>query len=388
MKSGFTLDNIPNLISSSATDKTGWSLCIGAGASLPLFPDWYELSAELANEFCTGKKMSRDDMIKLEFSPEALIQMVRNTASASDRDFFIKMSEILYKNLRSRIEPSDWDAIADVFEATRLTSCTASRWRVFKKYREELFSKTTSYSLAKVVLKSIDKNIAPKSILSFNAEPLFFALLNSFLIEYKSDETHPIPKQVFDRVVSSLSSQGYDRIPYIFCHGLLPAREDDNVFSCSIDKLVFLEEEYLQLANTSFSWQANAFLNTCMSQHVIFFGTSLTDQNMRRWLSWIQSNRLSEIRQHDPNAESSTQHYWIRVLPEDPEQIPWIEAAVAHLGIRLIWLKSWSEAPIALEKLLGLYEPPKKKPPSTKGKRPFSKPRKIPRKKPSVAKRS
>ncbi|MBR2335218.1 MAG: SIR2 family protein [Clostridia bacterium] len=361
-KKGFVLDNIPNVVSSSsATGKNGWSLCIGAGVSMPIFPDWYTLAAELANEFSTDKTVKREDMQKLEFSPDALIQMVKNTTSISDHDFSIKMSQILYENLKTKIDPDEWNSIIEVLEANHLSSCTAETWEVFKKYRETLFASTTSYGLAKVILKSIDNNIAPKSILSFNAEPLLFALLNSYLMDYRVDETHSVPKQVFNKVTSSLSNQGDNRIPYIFCHGLLPVKEDTNIFSCSIDKLVFLEEEYLQLANTSFSWQANAFLNTCLSQHVIFIGTSLTDQNMRRWLSWIHSNRITEMKQHNLNVENSTQHYWIRQIPEDPQQIPWIEAAVAHLGIRLIWLKNWSEASIALEKLLGLYVAPKPK---------------------------
>ena len=361
-KKGFTLDNIPIVVSSaSATGKNGWSLCIGAGVSLPLFPDWYTLAAELANEFSTSSEITRDDMIKLEFSPDALIQMVKNITTISDHDFSIKMSEILYEKLKNRIEPEDWDAIVDIFESNHIGACSAEKWEIFKKYRETLFTSTTSYGIAKVVLNSIDNNIAPKSILSFNAEPLLFTMLNSFIRDEKTDELHTVPKQVFNKVTSSLSNQGDNRIPYIFCHGLLPVKEDANVFSCSIDKLVFLEEEYLQLANTSFSWQANAFLSTCLSQHVIFIGTSLTDQNMRRWLSWIHSNRITEMKQHNLNIENSTQHYWIRQIPEDPQQIPWIEAAVAHLGVRLIWLNNWSEASIALEKLLGLYKAPKSK---------------------------
>ena len=361
-KKGFTLDNIPNIISSThTTGKNGWALCIGAGASLPLFPDWYTLAAKLANEFCEYGNVKQKDMHQLEFSPDALIQMVKNTTTISDHEFSMKMSRILYETLKKQIEPNEWDAIVDILESNHFGKCAADRWEIFKKYRETLFVRTSSYGLAKAVLKAIDNNIAPKSILSFNAEPLLLALLNSFIIEYKTDEIHTTPKEVFSKVTTSLSNQNDNRIPYVFCHGLLPVSENANIFSCSIDKLVFLEEEYLQLANTSFSWQANAFLSTCLSQHVIFVGTSLTDQNMRRWLSWIQSNRITEMKQYGLCVEDSTQHYWIRKIPDDPQHIPWIEAAVAHLGIRLIWLNEWSEVSIALEKLLGLYVAPKPK---------------------------
>lgn len=357
-KKGFTLNNIPIVVSSSsATGKNGWALCIGAGVSLPIFPDWYTLAAKLANDCCLST-MDRNDMIKLEFSPDALIQMIKNTTVISDYEFSLKMSKILYKELRNKVDSEDWNAMVDVLESNHISACSADKWEIFKKYRDTLFVSTTSYGLAKVILKSIDSNIAPKSILSFNAEPLLFTILNSFILEDKTSESRTIPKQIFNKVTSSLSNQGDNRIPYIFCHGLLPIKENSSTFSCSIDKLVFLEEEYLQLANTSFSWQANAFLSACLSHHVIFIGTSLIDQNMRRWLSWIHSNRITEMKQHGLNVENSTQHYWIRQIPKDLRQIPWIEAAVAHLGIRLIWLNNWSEASVALEKLLGMYKAP------------------------------
>ena len=34
--------------------------------------------------------------------------------------------------------------------------------------------------------------------------------------------------------------------------------------------------------------------------------------------------------------------------------MPWIEAAVSHLGIRLIWIDSWAQAGLALSKMLGI----------------------------------
>ena len=39
-KQGFTLKNIPSILNSK---EAKWGLCIGAGTSLPVIPDWYSL---------------------------------------------------------------------------------------------------------------------------------------------------------------------------------------------------------------------------------------------------------------------------------------------------------------------------------------------------------
>ena len=213
---------------------------------------------------------------------------------------------------------------------------------------------TTSYALANVINKTIEQGIPPKAILSFNAEPLLLVILNSILIDNNSLNYHQCPKKIFAKVINSLTSIGPQHIPYIFCHGLLPVKDSTHSFSTSVDKLVFLEEEYIQLSNSAFSWQAATFLNICLSQHIIFIGTSLTDANMRRWLSWVNSNRLNELRQNGVNTNVSTQHYWIRTTPHDKTAVPWIEATVSHLGIRIIWIDSWDKVDTALEKILGI----------------------------------
>ena len=91
-----------------------------------------------------------------------------------------------------------------------------------------------------------------------------------------------------------------------------------------------------------------------MSQRVIFVGVSLTDPNMRKWLSWIHQNRLAEYNELGVTVKDSTQHYWIKTLPKTKEEEIWFESVVAHLGVRIIWINNWDEAGTALLKMLGL----------------------------------
>lgn len=353
-KPGFTLENIPPLVPGSC-DKVGWALCIGAGSSTPLFPNWTELVSLLAQNISS---LDNTVIEQLEFSPDALIQSIKNSTNLSDKEFALVMSKILYEKFFSQIDDGDLHAVKKALAADFPGACSTEDWITFIKYRNTTMEHTTANILAKTVVKSISKGIAPKAILTFNAEPILIAILNSYVMEKALSIGHIPPKKLFSKIINSLSSQSAEQIPYVFCHGLLPIDKDYSQESVSINKMVFLEEEYLSLANNAFSWQSTMFIDTCMRQHVIFVGVSLTDPNMRRWLSWMQTNRLREIRDNGYSVTNSTQHYWIRKKPRNKNVISWVEAAVAHLGIRLVWIDDWTQSGLALEKLLGINDVP------------------------------
>ena len=363
-KKGFTINNVQNFLAPSA-DKAGWTLCIGAGTSLPIFPDWYSLSEQLAHNLVPDLPIDITSMKNAGFSPDSLIQMVKNACALNDHEFAMRMSEVLYANLKSSIDTNDWDTVSKIMQTDHLSHAPVQEWKTFIAYRDSVLSNTTAHAIAPVILKAIEHDVAPKSIITFNAEPILLIILNSLILEKYSDADHPYPKKIFCKMTNGISNQGNKQIPFFFCHGLLPINEKAHTFSTSLGKLVFLEEEYLQLANNSFSWQATTFLNACTTQHIVFIGTSLTDPNMRRWLSWVHTNRLNEMRQNGIDVECSTQHYWIRTIPKDRDTIPWIEAIVAHLGIRIIWIDDWSQCPLALEKILGIAPRPLIKPKTT-----------------------
>ncbi len=87
-----------------------------------------------------------------------------------------------------------------------------------------------------------------------------------------------------------------------------------------------------------------------MNSTVFFVGISFTDPNLRRWLSWLHKSRFESITNLDASVKDSTSHYWIERLPQNSDDKSWIEASVAHLGIRMIWINDYSEIVEALKK--------------------------------------
>lgn len=323
-----------------ASETTGWSLCIGAGTSVPLFPSWFDLVRDLVRP--------TDDRLISQFSLDAWIQASRDRLQLDDDAFAELLSDKLYARLRGLIG-TDWPVAAAVLGARNPGSVSDDVWTQFTPIRGAHFSRTSADALARVVAKTLGTAVSPSTILSFNAEMAMYALINA-TVHASGGRTQPM-----DLVTEQTSSRRPDRIPYAFCHGLLPVpnNPDSAKLSGGAKKLVFSEGQYLQLAGQAFSWSASLFCEAAATTRLVFVGVSLSDPNMRKWLSWVHSIRTDEIARHHDGVDASTPHLWIQ--QRNPSwDAAWTEAAVAHLGVRLVWVDRWNELELVMQRLLGL----------------------------------
>lgn len=342
--------------------KEGWTLCVGAGISRPAFPSWPDLVKRLLEKDLGGPKTTVLGPTLLgAYSPDAIIQAAKDRLGATDEVFRDCLAGLLYQDLQGMMTGPDFQTFADVLAAERPAQLTIGKWTRFLELARTHLSGSTSLDLAQVLYEIAGTAVAPRGVLSFNAEPLLFALTNALKVEefYKKGASLPTEgdrAQLFDFVTRSISRKRTGRIPYVFLHGLLPVPDPSGVAhrAESSDKLVFSEASYLQLANTSFSWQSALFLDAASSNHLVFVGVSLSDPNMRRWLAWAHENRLRELDAFGPHDSDSTSHYWIHKRPTDDSHCRWLESLVAHLGVRLVWLDDWAQAGHALRHLLAL----------------------------------
>ena len=357
-KQGLTLNQLNRFIKEGEQ----WALCIGAGTSKGLIPDWMELIEKLIEEL-NLPKISIDGFLSKGYSLDAIIQAIKEMSGGmKDQEFIEKLSQIIYSPIQNQLlNEKEWEAFKTVHDwtigfASIITNDHEERWKLFSKTKKQIFENTTAYSLAEVLAQGFLVGIKPSSILTFNGEACFLALLNSFLF----DNTNKIPND-FDRVINSISDRGSTRIPCYHCHGTIPIKGVIYKKGYKADeKLVFSEDSYLQLANNNFSWQSSSFINTCLHNKVIFVGVSLTDSNMRRWLSWIHYTKLREMGLNGLPTTNSTEHYWINKKPEDKITQQWYENLVSLLGVRIIWINDWSEVAKAVGIILGITSLQKK----------------------------
>ena len=332
--------------------KTGnWTLCIGAGTSCPIFPSWKELVGAIILDIYPDITDEAKTEILNSFDLDTLIQAACNIKGESS--FADWLSEKLYSKLKNQIPSNDWGKLCKILTAHIANIYKDKDWNTFIKYRDTLFKQTTAYSLAKVLVDSYGSTLSPSAILSFNAEPLLYSLINSFIREKAIGKKFKgcCPELLELHTLSALPSQR-GRIPYYYCHGALLdwiSPKKRFIYNAK-SKLVFSENQYLSLSNSVYSWQSTIFLNACVNSVVVFIGVSLSDSNMRKWLNCVQIERNKDI----GNITNSTKHFWITKIPQNKETMDWMEASVLHLGVRIIWIEEWNQTSDVLKKIIGL----------------------------------
>lgn len=352
-KKGLDIRSIGTVIKDIST-KASWSLCVGAGISKPLLPDWYGLVEKLIQNQCkSADRISVSEFKETGFSPDTMIQAVKNHLKTDDNTFIRMLSEELYAPIKSSLTPEEWLVFIKMHERDNFGLLTKPELAMLDTVVNKLFVNTSAKKIADVIVEARQNNLAPNSILSFNGEAILLSL-----IQYCYYKKTGRKKSICRRVVNSISYKDNLKMPYIHCHGSIPIFdsnfENHYIGRNAFDKLVFSEEKYLQLANASFSWQSASFIDTCLNNKIVFIGVSLTDGNMRRWLSWMHANKMQEFSENSIDTTDSTEHFWINIKPRNAITKTWIEESVAHLGIRLIWIDNWSQLDTVLRKMLGL----------------------------------
>jgi len=230
-----------------------------------------------------------------------------------------------------------------------------SEWRAFRLFVKKHYPKLSALQIAEVITAVAKTEKAPAAILSFNAEPLLYALIHALQAK-KCRNNEALKKlRILDRVTRGISHREAGRIPFIFCHGLFPLEGGLKLFVklASPEKLVFSEGEYLQLANNSFSWQSSLFIGTAVLRSMVFVGLSFSDQNLRRWLAWIHANKRAEWELRKKGG-APYGHYWLQRDPGDDVRKRWVESSVRHLGVRVVWIDSWERLGEYLGRMLSL----------------------------------
>lgn len=359
-KQGIYFGNVPPVLQ-TVSNTTGWALCIGAGTSLPIFPSWNELVHRLVElDVGTDEAVHITQNLLDAYSPDAIIQGARDRLNLTQKDFANLLAEELYTKVKSKFKKHQWNRF------TRMISSHSGQheideWLEYLDLVNDHLPPTSAYPIAQVVAETVGRDIAPTAILSFNAEPYFASLTNACWrlhrekLEKERKGKSVSGRKIIDIITESVSMQKPGRIPYFFCHGLLPVPVEvkRRRLMHFLDKLVFSEADYLQLANATYSWQATVFTNITSSRTVVFVGVSLSDPNMRRWLSLVHSNRSHELEKRDSFEGESAVHYWINKRPDSNSERRWLESIVAHLGIRIIWIRNWDQIGDTLHSMLG-----------------------------------
>ena len=119
-----------------------WSLCIGAGTSSPLLPDWYTLVERMIDKYCAPKdKISIGTYKKMGFSADAMIQAVRNHIGGTDEEFAQKLSEEVYAPIKTELTNAEWKTFIKIHDSFGPNTFRKADWEVFEKIKNKLVKK-------------------------------------------------------------------------------------------------------------------------------------------------------------------------------------------------------------------------------------------------------
>jgi hypothetical protein len=353
---GLDSNNWNNVLNNQAKT-TRWALCVGAGISRGVFPDWstlvYELIKKDPEVDSSCRLLAR---LRKAFSLDALVQAAQNRLCLEDEEFIFLLRDCLYQTIKTK-SGDKWPLIAKGLTAVSPAQLTRKEWDEYSNLIGALNSQSSALVIAKIIYKIANTSIAPDSIITLNAETLLYSLINCEIAKNSKPDESLADKRIVDRVTKGISSRDANRIPYFYCHGLLPVEGGLPPFDkvISTNYLVFSEGEYLQVANSAFTWQSATFLGIASQRSMVFIGLSLSDPNIRKWLGWIHDSHDEEFAEKKkPNEKYG--HYWITTRPKPRSESleRWMECAVRHLGVRVVWLDSWGELDKCLRQMLAI----------------------------------
>jgi hypothetical protein len=156
------------------------------------------------------------------------------------------------------------------------------------------------------------------------------------------------------RTVERPDAQPYQgSIPTYHAHGLLHwyHKRFRNLKYEAPDLLVFTEQQYFDFFGRPFEVFSYTLLSLMREYSMVFIGTALKDDNLRRLLYYNQNERaLAAERQPDAEIKLA-RHFLITTSSKNKDADALTASAHLRLGVKTIWLNNWDELPHLLQSI-------------------------------------
>lgn len=333
-----------------------WVLCVGAGISRGITPDWLALSHRML-EHALGDPIPiashSKSIASLGWSLDSWIQVALNEYISTGRtieDFNAQLAQELYSDILAQAEPDGLKAplealLSDPFNRSPNQLLDLSR------FLNVHYGSTSLLQIARVLLAASDLHLAPEAVLTLNADVLLHATLTLLQIDIEHDRTGSLDPDFTYRAMHHAIERPRGKTPIYHIHGSITPSSHGRE---AREKLIFPESAYLQLASAVYSWPQTTFLSLAQYHRIVFVGLSMSDPNIRRWLSWCHAHRRQELEIHVDDVTQSSQHLWITTLSSEGISHLAKEVGLQHLGVRTAYVPDWGDLEKAFGNLLSL----------------------------------
>ena len=336
-----------------------WTLCIGAGVCKGILPDWNDLTHRLVNK-CFSRSWTlaefEEASKEVGFSLDSWIQGCANKVVSEGKtidDFYNILEFELYDPLLQKADSIGIkNDLIKIFESPKGLK-KASLFKVCDFFEQE-YGHTTLMQLVNVLLSDSESYKLPSSIVTFNADSLLHSLLVIFNIKRESEKKGELylPKEPFRKVTRTYQHWAQS-IPIFHLHGSLsPQSSEIRTNGDARDSLIFLESSYSEVASSMNSWAQTNFLYLAQHTKMVFLGLSMSDPNIRRWMSWVNDSYISQLSELRQEHTISLNHLWIRTESNKKDIQEFLDVSLRHLGVKIAILKGWSEVEKTLKKIM------------------------------------
>lgn len=337
-----------------------WTLCVGAGISRGIAPTWFDLARAVVSEIF-GTTFDSDQFSKMVqdsgWSLDAWIQAAANEYVLQGNKIE-KFKEIIESHLYSQIREQAKGLGLEKYLTNVLNYPKSQpKERIIEvcEFIQNSFPNCSLLGIANFLIDAAKSGQKPRAILTFNADTFLETLIDLILRvnHYKGPGPHNHPKYYYVSVKRPGSLAG-DKIPIFHCHGsIAPLYDPGRKPSDSRDRLVFLEQEYLATPSSPAAWAETIFLFLAQSTKLAFVGMSMSDSDIRRWMSAINREWTKDMLIYNA-TKVNPEHIWLTEKPANDINQRLLLVSQQHLGIRPAWVTNWSELAKGLRNLCAI----------------------------------
>tara|TARA_R110001592_G_scaffold93054_1_gene270492 strand:+ start:1728 stop:2810 length:1083 start_codon:yes stop_codon:yes gene_type:complete len=338
-----------------------WTLVLGAGICKNILPDWMDLTLGVVNEtfnFSWDWKEFKAKSDDVGFSLDSWLQAALNKYIQDGKsvdDFNLLLEKHLYGDFLKKAQTFGVEEAIKVMIHNPHWLKQDELLKVIDFF-ETHFPNCTLLQLVNALLDSDPKIYRPESIITFNADPLLHSLLIVYGIKLHYEKTgeYNFPIEDYVRVTRPFES-GDKKIPILHLHGAIypqfPSKR--KLKTDSRDNLIFSETSYTRTAGIMNSWAQNVFSYKSTHNRMVFMGLSMSDPNIRRWLSWSAENINTQLEVFTGASNSVVKHLWIKPKSTDKKLNDFFSYSLIHLSTKPGWIDNWGDVNKGLLNLMG-----------------------------------
>lgn len=332
-----------------------YTLSLGAGICVGIIPNWEELTFKVLSkclnpklEFSEYKEIGRN----LGWSLDSLLQASLNylVQRGGDIDEFNNiLKDELYASINAKASVYGLENALKKFISDPFKRNNNHILKLYDFFEKE-YKQTSLFQVAEFLLKASEMGYPPKAVLTFNADVLLHSLLTLMQLKREYDKTGKTDtaKFKYKAVHNVIGSDGH-KVPIYHVHGSIVPNGGSRE---ARHNLVFPESSYHDVSGSTYSWQQSIFQYYALRTRMVFIGLSMSDPNIRRWLSHVNSVLNRDIYNMTGREENVAIHMWVTPQTNNKTEHELKKLGLQHLGVKVAEIESWSRLQPALLNLI------------------------------------